>query len=102
MYKIEYRSAVWRDLTEITAYICFELHAPAAAERLAVALDKIAERVSEHPYMYKMYESVLPLREEYRIAPVGNYVLFYTVDEQEQTVDFCHMFYGGRDFEKLL
>ena len=102
MYKIEYCSAIWRDLDDIASYICFELHAPLAARRLADALDETAKLISEHPYMYRAYESVLELTEDYRIAPVGNFVLFYTINEQKKTVVFCRMFYGKRDFELLL
>jgi len=102
MYKIIYRSSVWLDLDEIVTYINTELHAPKAAERLLTELDGLKELIAEHPYMYRAYESVLTLSESYRIAQLRNFVLFYTVDEQTETVHFCRVIYGRRDFDPLL
>ena len=102
MYKISYRSTVWQDLDEIVTYLCNELHATAAAGRLLTELDGLKERIAEHPYMYKAYESVLTLSEDYRIAPLGSFVLFYTIHEQTKTVFFCRVLYSRRDFDQLL
>jgi len=102
MYKIEYRSAVYRDLQEIVTHLCLELNAREAADRLLLVLDETAARIAKHPYMHKAYEPVLTLPEDYRVAALGSFVLFYTVDEPAQTVSFCRVFYGRRDFDQLL
>jgi len=102
MYKIEYRSAVYRDLEELVTYLCNELQAHGAADRFLHALDKTAARIAEHPYMYKVYEPVLEIAEEYRVAPISGFVLFYTVNEQTKTASFCRVLYGRRDFDRLL
>jgi len=102
MYKIEYRSAVLRDLEEATTYLCNELQALTAANRLLDGLDTLAQNLSEQPYMFRAYGSVLTLSDTYRIAPIDSYILFYTVDEAKQTVSFCRLFYNRRDFDNLL
>jgi len=102
MYKIEYRSAILRDLEETTTYLCNELSAFSAANKLLDKLDIVCKNLSEHPYMYKAYDSVLILPEPYRIVALDNYILFYTINENSQTVSLCLLFYGGRDFDNLL
>ena len=74
----------------------------AAADRLLDELDDLEKLLSRHPYIYKSYAPTLTLSQSYRIAPLSNCILFYTVNEKMQTVSHCHVFYGGRDFEQLL
>ena len=37
-----------------------------------------------------------------RWIPVGNYLVFYTVDEATKSVRVIRIMYGGRDIEKQL
>ena len=102
MYKIEYLPAAMNDLVEIAEYIGMELDNPGAADRLA---DNIADSVSqlaEQPYMYPVYIPIKSLKYEYRKIVVGNYDIFYWVDEPCKTVTVARIIYAGREIDSVL
>ena len=37
-----------------------------------------------------------------RHVPVGNYVVFYTIETDVRTVTITRIFYGGRDIEHII
>ena len=65
-------------------------------------LIETAEQLTDFPYLYAVYLPIRPLKREYRKAVVGNYCMFYYVDENEKTVTVARVIYGGRDHERLL
>ena len=45
---------------------------------------------------------ILVLGQGYRKAVIKNYILVYRVDEKNNIVYVFHIFYGRRDYEKLI
>jgi plasmid stabilization system protein ParE len=102
MYKLEYLPVATRDMAEIARYISHVLFNPAAAEKLAVEMTEAAERLMDFPYRCPVYTSQKPLQKEYRKLLVGNYILFYSVDEVSKLVTIARVLYARRDYEKHL
>ena len=102
MYSIEYLPAALHDLVDIAAYIGVELDNPDAADRLAEDIAESVSAAAGQPYMYPLYIPIKPLKHEYRKIVVGNYDVFYWVDESLKTVTVARVIYAGRDIRKFL
>jgi len=102
LYKLEYLPAALKDMIDIIRYISIELKNPDAANRLAVELVDTAESVLTFPYATSVYQSIRPLKHEYRKILVQNYLLFYWVDEEKKLVTIARVIYAKRDYGRLL
>lgn len=102
MYEVDFLPIARSDLAEIARYIAVELHAPQAADDLIEAIDCAVGRLREFPCSCKVYRSAMPRTYEYRMLPVKNYILFYTVIEESKKVEIHRAVYMRRDFKKLL
>lgn len=102
MFKLSYLPLANRDIADAVNYIADELLAPKAALDLLDALDKSISRLKDFPYSCRVYQPVKPLEQEYRIMPVKNYAVFYTVDEQKKLVEITRVIYAKRDLDKQL
>ncbi|MDR2897761.1 MAG: type II toxin-antitoxin system RelE/ParE family toxin [Spirochaetaceae bacterium] len=98
-YKVILLPIASQDLLDIVTYITEKLHAPQAAEAFVLALDKLVEQLSQHPYSYPLYLDKIPLEYEVRRAVVKNYLVFYAVTNN--TVEIHRILYGGRDMEQV-
>ncbi|MBR3737946.1 MAG: type II toxin-antitoxin system RelE/ParE family toxin [Eubacterium sp.] len=90
------------DMLEAVKYIADELKNPVAAQNLADDFISSAERLCEFPYANNVYLPIKPLESEYRRIIVKNYLMFYTVDEQNKTVTIMRVIYARRDMESQL
>jgi len=102
MYKLSYLPLANRDIADAVNYIADELLAPKAALDLLDSLDKSISSLKDFPYSCRVYRPVKPLEQEYRIMPVKNYAVFYTVDEQKKLVEITRVIYAKRDLDKQL
>ena len=52
------------------------------------------------PMRYKLYEEEPWHSLGLRVLPVGNYLVFYLLNEANGVVNIVHIMYGGRDISK--
>jgi len=101
-YKIEITIKAKKDMREIYAYLAYNLDEPNTADKL---LDKIEEGILSLKHM--------PLRcaveqdEQLRLGNlrkliVGNYLIFYIVNEKTAMVFIVRILYSRRDWMNLL
>lgn len=102
MYRLLYLPLANRDLAEAVDYIVETLAAPQVALDLLSALDESLSRLQHFPCLSPVYLPVKALEREYRVLPVKNYVVFYTVDEQDKVVEVCRVLHMRRDFATQL
>lgn len=102
MYKLEYLPVARQDLVEIVSYISHQLCNPTAAASLAAQFMQAGERIAQAPYSYPAYRPLRALQKEYRKCLVGNYLMFYWVDEATQTVTMARVIYARRDYESFM
>lgn len=102
MYKLEYLPVARQDLVEIVSYISKQLRNPGAAASLAAKFLEAGERIAQAPYTYPAYRPLRALQHEYRKCLVGNYLMFYWVDEAAQTVTVARVIYARRDYESFM
>ena len=97
IFKVKYSKRAADDLADIIGYISGELCNPQAAERFYnAAADKLG-LLRAHPYMFPLYRDEKLNAEGVRFAVIGNYLMFYLVDEDDATVNITRILYGGRD-----
>lgn len=102
MYTLEYLPSAKRDMEDIAEYIGVKLANPAAVYKLAEKMVREAEKLTDMPYKCGVYFSPRPLKHEYRKLLVGNYIMFYYVDEYDKLITISRVIYAKRDIGKLL
>ena len=81
----------------ILDYIAFELYNPRAALNITEELNDIMKRLSVLPNTYAVYKDThLFSGIEYRYISIGNYLIFYSIDEDNERVVLEDMVYGKR------
>ncbi len=101
-YKVIVTKDTHDDVDEALDYIANRLQNPIAAKNL---LDKIEEAYNElafNPYMYEECSNERLQSIGYRKVVVMNYIIICRVDDEEKTVYVLGMFYGRRDYAKLI
>lgn len=97
-YSNKISSAAQRDIVEILDYIAIELCAPMSAIKLNVKIMEAFERLQDFP----LSGTVLTCKPSCRWVRVENYMIFYTVDEKEQTVTILRVLYSSSDYLSTL
>ena len=87
MYKVVYLPTARQQLTDAVLYIARELSNPAAAESLLEEVEKQVGFLKEMPYRFSVYPALLSMKREIRMVPVKEFILFYTIREEEKTVE---------------
>jgi addiction module RelE/StbE family toxin len=101
VFKVDFSEQAADDLDEIIRYISGELCNPQAAERFFNAVDKKRGLLREQPYMFPLYHDEKLSADGYRFSAIGNYVLFYLVDDEKSVVSIARILYGGRDIPSV-
>lgn len=94
-YKLIITQKAEADLDTIIGYITGKL---CNAEAAATLLDEIESRynaLEENPHLYPLCVQPLLRRGEYRMIPIGGYLLFFRIDEARSIV------YVERYFSRL-
>ena len=84
-------------MEEIVNYIATQLKAPEAATDFIDTVDVMARGLADMPYRHPIYHARFKLVNEIRFLPVKNYNVFYTVNEEHQTVEIRRVLYQRRD-----
>jgi len=101
-YKIEITIKAKKDMREIHAYITNNLNEPSTANKL---LDKIEEGILSLGHMPLRFaveqDEQLRLRNLRKLI-IGNYLIFYIVNEKKAKVIIVRVLYSRRDWVNLL
>ena len=97
MYKVEFLPSAKQDLTEIALYIKNELNNPTAALSTVERIIEAAEKTADFPYANPVYIPIRTLKKEYRKIPVKNYIIFYSVNENQKLVTVSRIVYAKRN-----
>ena len=100
-YAVVYAPQALEDLRDIVSYLTFTLHAPDTAKRLTGRIRKQIRELGHLPARHPVVEWEPWHSMNLRHVSVGNFVVFYRVEEAAQTVTVVRIVYGGRDLEQL-
>ena len=99
-YKLEFTQTFEKDLDSILDYIVNKLFNPTAAKSLYKNVKSTFASVAEFPEMFPLHPLEQLSKMGYHYCQIGNYLAFYTVDVEEQTVYARAMVYGPADLTK--
>ena len=98
-YKIIYTEESGRDLLNIHSYIARDLSVPETAKNQIDRIMNSINALDELPLRYKLYQDEPWYSKGLRVLPVDNYLVFYTVIEDENTVAVIRIMYAGRNID---
>ena len=90
------------DIKSASSYIEFSLHNPSAADSLLDELDKEIRALEDNPFICSVIDDPILKPAGLRISIVRNYLLFYTVSNQEKTITLIRFLYGRRNWQSIL
>lgn len=102
MYNVEILPVARKDMLETVSYISIQLANPKAASDLSDELTKKINSLARHPYINPPYIPIRPLKHDYRKLIVKNYIVFYWVDEETETVTVARVIYCKGNYNRLL
>jgi len=95
-YRLRYMDDTVTDREHIKAYL--SQFYPGTARKFFALLKKKTVRLKTFPYSCPEYEDV----PDYRKLVVGDYLVFYVVNEDAKTVDIHRILHGSRDIRQHL
>lgn len=100
--KIVYTHAARQDLRDIYEYIAYTLLVPDTARSLTDRIMADIRSLEKFPERNPLYKDEPWCSQGVRFLPVKNYLVFYTVKNETETVSIARIMYGGRDIGKQL
>ena len=100
MPEIKYLPSFYQELEAIIDYISLTLEAPKAALNLLDELDTSINKLKQMPNAHRLYRSVKPIKTQYRILTVKNYLVFYVVFEEN--IEIHRIIYKKRNLSQLI
>jgi len=102
MYKVNYTTPAEEDLISILEYISTILKAPSAAEKLLNEIEKHTGKIEENPFIFPLEKDEYLINIGIRHILIKNYFLFYTIEEDKNTVSIIRIIYARRDWINIL
>ena len=96
-YSVEFSEQGNHDLDEILRYISEVLLSPQAAQKFFSAVNEKLVMLQNSPYLYPLYHDDKLANEGFHFVTIGNYLMFYLVDDDTTTVSITRILYGRRD-----
>lgn len=100
--KIVYTNTARRDLREIYEYIAYTLLVPDTEKAVSEKLLREARSLESLPERNPLYRDEPWHSQGVRFLRVKNYLVFYTVNPDADTVSIARIMYGGRDISRQL
>ena len=100
--KIVYTNTARRDLREIYEYIAYTLLVPNTAKAVSEKIMREARSLESLPERNPRYRDEPWHSQGVRFLRVKNYLFFYTVNPDADTVSIARIMYGGRDISRQL
>lgn len=101
-WSVEVTDAAYGDLREAAAYMCDALGSLKAAVDFVEAFEAQVEALETFPEGRALVRDYELARKGYRWCPVGNFMMFYTIDRERLRVVVERVLYGARDWKSLV
>ena len=102
VYEVNVTEPAENDLWDIAKYISSQLSAPTTALNMIQTIKAAIAKLETMALSYPLVRDDRLAALGYRLLTVRNYIVFYTVNEKEKTVDVDRILYGRRDWRNLL
>ena len=99
-WKIQYSEKANKDIRDIYEYIAFSLLEIETATKLVSNIIKTVNSLNDMPRRFPVFKNIS--NTEIRSANIGNFIIFYFVEDKTQTVTIISVIYGGCDIDNIL
>ena len=100
--KVVYTFRARQDLRDIYDYIAFTILAPDAARNTTERILEAVRGLQSMPERNPLYEEEPWHSMGVHFIPIKNYIVFYTVNSDADTVSIARIMYGARDLSRQL
>lgn len=97
-YKVIITPTAYKEINKIYDYITEDLYAKNAAKRLMEKVEEEVQKLKYAPKIHTEIEKFDELKRSYRRIVIKDYIILYTIDEENNVVFVSHMYYGGRNY----
>ena len=101
-YRVDVSEAAESDLRDIVRYIASQFSMPLTALNMMELLEEAMASLSEFPQRFALLRDDRLAQMGYRKLSVRNYIVFYSIDEQNKAVDVERILYARRDWRRML
>ncbi len=101
-YEVEILETALIDMDNIYSYIAYALKAEQAAQNIIDELEKGILSLDTFPKKYGIYDHLPWSEREVRKMPLGDYLIFYRIREDQKKVRVYRVIYGASDVDKHL
>lgn len=99
-YKVIITPTAYREIDRIYYYISENLYAENAARDLIKEIEEKLQRLKDTPKIHTEIEKFDELKNRYRRITIKNFIILYTIDEQNKVICISHMYYGKQNYLK--
>ena len=101
-YQLHITSTAEHDIMRAVDYIEFTLKNPQAADNLLDAVTKQIGTLSVFPQKFRIVDDPVLASWKIRFVIINNYLAFYTIDEEKQTVIVVRFLYQKSNWYSIL
>jgi len=102
MYTLAVTNIAEEDILDTISYIANVLKAPAAANNLLDEIERHEEILENTPNIYPFVPDEYLAQRGLKFTRIKNYLLFYTINEDEKIVTVIRFLYARRDWQNIL
>ena len=102
MYFVNITYIAEEDILSVIKYIANVLNAPTAANNLLNEIERQENTLKNTPNIYQTVSDEYLAKKGLKYTSIKNHILFYTVNEEEKTVNVIRFLYGRRNWKKTL
>ena len=97
-YEIVISDTCLEEIEENCYYIEKVLKAEQASNRLRRKIMNTIQELKSFPQIYAKIEKTDRAGRDYRRIVIDNYIIIYTMIEEDKTILISHIYYGGRNY----
>ena len=97
-YTVIITPTAYREINRIYEYLEFELYAENATKELMRNIEEKIQQLKETPKIYPKIEISNELQRVYRRIIIKNYIILYTIEEENKRVFISHMYYRRKNY----
>jgi plasmid stabilization system protein ParE len=102
MYSVHITDIAEEEILATVRYITDVLKAPIAANNLLDEIEKYENILETTPNIFSFVPDEYLRVKGIKYVMVKNYMMFYTINEKEKTVDVIRFLYGRKDWKRIL
>jgi plasmid stabilization system protein ParE len=101
-YRIHITRTAERDLAQAVSYVESVLKNPTAADRLLDETEAAFQGLGAFPHQFAPIDDPVLSAWGIRFTKIGNYLAFYLLSEETETIEILRFLYGKSDWAAIL